>query len=425
MPYFVHLLFMNFLYSILIWFANIGLKLVAPFNQKIKLFVDGRNETFSKLESSIKKDDEVVWMHAASLGEFEQGRPIIEKLKENHPSKKLVVTFFSPSGYEIRKNYEVADVVCYLPLDSKKNMRRFVNLVKPELAIIVKYEFWPNLLLQLKKNKVKTILISGIFREKQIFFKWYGRWFRKSLNAFEHFFVQDENSKKLLNSINFKNVSISGDTRFDRVFEITKQNNELDFVRQFVNNSYTVVAGSTWEEDENLLVDYINNSATKDEKFIIAPHNIKAIDIQELKKTFTKNTVLYSEKEGKNLENYQVFIIDTIGILTKIYSYASVAYVGGGYTKSGIHNILEPATFGIPIVIGPNYDKFKEAIDLVKLEACFKVDSIQKISVFLKKLYKDKSEREIAGEKAKNYVVSNLGATSKILNYLNNERKTK
>jgi len=425
MPYFVHLLFMNFLYSILIWFANIGLKLVAPFNQKIKLFVDGRNETFSKLESSIKKDDEVVWMHAASLGEFEQGRPIIEKLKENHPLKKLVVTFFSPSGYEIRKNYKVADVVCYLPLDSKKNMRRFVNLVKPELAIIVKYEFWPNLLLQLKKNKVKTILISGIFREKQIFFKWYGRWFRKSLNAFEHFFVQDENSKKLLNSINFKNVSISGDTRFDRVFEITKQNNELDFVRQFVNNSYTVVAGSTWEEDENLLVDYINNSATKDEKFIIAPHNIKAIDIQELKKTFTKNTVLYSEKEGKNLENYQVFIIDTIGILTKIYSYASVAYVGGGYTKSGIHNILEPATFGIPIVIGPNYDKFKEAIDLVKLEACFKVDSIQKISVFLKKLYKDKSEREIAGEKAKNYVVSNLGATSKILNYLNNERKTK
>ena len=424
MPYFVHLCFMNFIYSIVIWFANIGLKVIALFNPKIKLFVKGRTETFSKLENSISKRDQVIWMHAASLGEFEQGRPIIEKLKENYPSKKLVVTFFSPSGYEIRKNYSLADVVCYLPLDSKSNMQKFVDLLKPELAIIVKYEFWPNLLLQLKKQQIRTILISGIFREKQIFFKWYGSWFRKTLSAFEHFFVQDENSKTLLKNNDFNNVSLSGDTRFDRVFEITKQNNELDYVKAFVNDSYTVVAGSTWQEDEKLLVNYINNLATKEEKFIIAPHNIKATGIQELKKIISKKTILFSERRGKNLQDYQVFIIDTIGILTKIYSYASVAYVGGGYTKSGIHNILEPATFGIPIVIGPNYSKFKEAIDLVESGACFTVDGIEKISVILEKLYKKKEEREIAGKKAKNYVVSNLGATAKILNYLNNERKT-
>jgi 3-deoxy-D-manno-octulosonic-acid transferase len=413
------------MYSILIWFVQIGLKGVALFNPKIRLFVNGRNEIFSKIASVISKNDKVIWMHAASLGEFEQGRPIIESIKENHPSKKIVVTFFSPSGYEIRKNYEVADVVCYLPLDSKRNMKRFVDLIKPELIIIVKYEFWPNLLFQLKKQQIRTVLISGIFREKQVFFKWYGSWFRKSLMAFDHFFVQDKDSKKLLNSINFNNVSISGDTRFDRVYEITKQNNKLNFVKEFVNNTYTVVAGSTWEEDEKILVNYINNSAAKDEKFIIAPHNINEQRIQELKRTIKKRTVLFSEKEEKNLEEYQVFIIDTIGILTKIYSYASIAYVGGGYTKSGIHNILEPATFGVPIVIGPNYSKFKEAIDLVKNGACFSIESIEKLSVFLEKFYNDNKEREIAGDKAKNYVVSNLGATSKILNYLNNERKTK
>jgi len=303
-------------------------------------------------------------------------------------------------------------------------MQMFIDLIKPEIAIIVKYEFWPNLLFQLKQQQIRTVLISGIFRKKQVFFKWYGGWFRKSLLAFEHFFVQDNNSSRLLNDINFKNVTVSGDTRFDRVFEITKQNNELDYVKEFVNNSYTIVAGSTWEEDEKLLVQYINNSATKDEKFIIAPHNIKPEEIQELKKAISKKTVLFSERKGKNLQDYQVFIIDTIGLLTKIYSYASVAYVGGGYTKSGIHNILEPATFGIPIVIGPNYSKFKEAIDLVKDGAGFTVDSIEKISVILEKFYKDKREREIAGDKAENYVVSNLGATTKILNYLNNERKT-
>jgi len=409
---------MNFLYRILVWKAQIVLSIIALFNKKIRLFVNGRKETFHKLEQAISLKDEVIWMHAASLGEFEQGRPIVEKLKEKYPEKKLVISFFSPSGYEIRKNYNLADVVCYLPLDSKSKMKRFFKIVHPELVIIVKYEFWPNLLNELKQINTKTILVSGIFRKQQSFFKWYGGWMRKFLNAFEHFFVQDENSKSLLNSIGFQNVSVSGDTRFDRVFEITKQNNQLEFIEEFKNNQHTVVVGSSWPDDEKVLVDYINNQASEDEKFIIAPHNIKLDQIQELKQSIKRKTVLFSEKEGKNLSEFQVLIVDTIGILTKIYSYANVAYVGGGYTKSGVHNVLEPATFGNPIVIGPNFKKFNEAIELVQNEACFTVDNSKKLSVLLKKFYQDKSGLQKVGDKALNYVVSNKGATSKILNYL-------
>lgn len=409
---------MNFLYRILVWKAQIVLSIIALFNKKIRLFVNGRKETFHKLEQAISLKDEVIWMHAASLGEFEQGRPIVEKLKEKYPEKKLVISFFSPSGYEIRKNYNFADVVCYLPLDSKSKMKRFLKIVHPELVIIVKYEFWPNLLNELKRINTKTILVSGIFRKQQSFFKWYGGWMRKFLNAFEHFFVQDENSKSLLNSIGFQNVTVSGDTRFDRVFEITKQNNQLEFIEEFKNNQHTVVVGSSWPDDEKVLVDYINNQASEYEKFIIAPHNIKLDQIQELKQSIKRKTVLFSEKEGKNLSEFQVLIVDTIGILTKIYSYANVTYVGGGYTKSGVHNVLEPATFGNPIVIGPNFKKFNEAIELVQNEACFTVDNSKKLSVLLKKFYQDKSELEKVGDKALNYVVSNKGATSKILNYL-------
>ena len=380
--------------------------------------MDGRTTTFSKLKSSLSEKDKVLWMHCASLGEFEQGRPIIEKLKSQYPTHKLVLTFFSPSGYEVRKNYEAVDVVCYLPLDTQKKAKQFLNLVHPELAIFVKYEFWPNLLRELQDRKIKTILVSGIFRKEQAFFKWYGSWMRKSLTAFSHFFVQDQNSKNLLNGINFNNVTTSGDTRFDRVFEITKQNNQLDYISAFKNNTYTLVAGSTWKEDEDLLVDYINNHASADEKFIIAPHNINEKEIESLMKSFSKKVVLFSEKEGKDLKGFQVFIVDTIGILTKVYSYANIAYVGGGYTKSGIHNVLEPATFGIPIVIGPNYQKFNEAIELVEKEACFVVDNSQKLSVLLSSFFNENEKREKASRNALNYVINKTGATSKIINYL-------
>jgi len=415
---------MNFLYNILVLIVGFSLKIIALFNAKIKLFIEGRKETFLKLTSVISKEDNVIWFHCASLGEFEQGRPIIEKLKEQHPTYKLVLTFFSPSGYEVRKKYEMADVVCYLPLDSKRNVNKFLDVVHPELVIFVKYEFWPNVLKELKNRAIKTILISAIFRENQAFFKWYGSWMRKSLNAFEHFFVQDKNSEELLNTIKFTNVTVSGDTRFDRVYEITKQNNQLQFIETFKNNRYTLVAGSTWKQDEELLVDYINNSASAKEKFIIAPHNINPEAINVLKKSITKKTILFSEKnfesskEIEDLANVQVFIIDTVGILTKIYSYADIAYVGGGFTKSGVHNVLEPATFGIPIIIGPNYNKFNEAIDLVKEEACFTINNSEKLSVLLNMLFKQKQNRLAAGNKALNYVVEKTGATTKIINYL-------
>ena len=409
---------MHFLYNILIFKASLMLKIIALFNKKIKLFVDGRKEIFTKLKQHINKTDKVIWMHCASLGEFEQGRPILEKLKENYPTKKLVLTFFSPSGYEVRKNYNVADVVCYLPLDSVKNAKRFLDILHPETAIFVKYEFWPNLLKELKVRKIDTILISGIFRKNQVFFKWYGGFMRKALRAFSYFFVQDALSENLLKKINLNNVIACGDTRFDRVYEITKQDNTLDFISEFKNNNYTLVAGSTWKEDEELLVNYINTKASEKEKFIIAPHNINTKDIQDLKNAITKKVVLFSEKEGESLENYQVFIIDTIGILTKVYSYADVAYVGGGYTKSGVHNVLEPATFGVPIVIGPNFNKFLEVKELVAEDACFSVNNSQKLSVLLSGFFIDKVKRLEAGSRALNYVIKKTGASTKILNYL-------
>ncbi|TMM32458.1 3-deoxy-D-manno-octulosonic acid transferase [Polaribacter aestuariivivens] len=408
---------MKFLYDFTVFLVSLLLPIVSIFNKKIKLFVEGRKETFSKIEAL--KNEKVIWFHAASLGEFEQARPIIEELKKKAKKYKILVTFFSPSGYEIRKNYNLADVVCYLPIDSKSNARKFVKELNLELVVFVKYEFWPNLLNELKNKKVHTILVSGILREKQLFFKSYGGFMRKSLEAFHHFFVQDVNSEKLLNSINFKNVTVAGDTRFDRVSKILEQDNSLEFINQFKNDTYTIVAGSTWKEDEELLVNYINKSASEDEKFIFAPHNIKADAILELQKSINKKTVLFSEKEGESLKQYQVFIIDTIGILTKIYAAANVAYVGGGL-KTGLHNILEPATFGIPVVIGNKYQKFKEATDLVKIGGCISVKNQEEFTSTLINLKEDISFRNLTGIINKKYIEDNLGATKLIINYIKN-----
>ena len=409
---------MKFLYNFIVFITSLLLPIIALFNKKIKLFVDGRNETFSKI--SELKNSKTIWFHAASLGEFEQARPIIEEIKEKYPSYKVLVTFFSPSGYEIRKNYNLADVICYLPLDSKSNARKFIKEVNPALAVFIKYEFWPNLLNELKLKEIPTILVSGILREKQLFFKSYGGFMKKSLEAFHHFFVQDENSKNLLNSINFKNVTVAGDTRFDRVSKILEQDNSLDFINEFKNNTYTIVAGSTWPEGEELLVDYINNTASEDEKFIIAPHNIKQEAILELQKSINKKTVLYSQpRHDLNLKEYQVFIIDTIGILTKIYAAADVAYVGGGL-KTGLHNILEPATFGIPVVIGNKYDKFKEAVDLVKIGGCISIRNQEEFTSNFINLKEDEGFRKLTGVINKRYIKDNLGATNLVMNYLKN-----
>lgn len=404
------------MYQALVFFATKILFVLQYFNKKLKLFVEGRKETFLKIAEL--KNEKTVWFHAASLGEFEQAIPIIEALKKEFKQYKILVTFFSPSGYEVRKNYNLADVICYLPLDSKSNARKFIKEVNPTLAVFIKYEFWPNFLNELKKNEIPTILVSGILRENQLFFKWYGGFMKKSLEAFDHFFVQNVTSKTLLNTINFKNVTIAGDTRFDRVSKILEQDNKLDFISEFKNNQYTVVAGSTWKEGKELLVNYINNEASENEKFIIAPHTIKRDAILELQKSIQKKTVLYSTKAGKNLEEYQVFIIDTIGILTKIYAVANVAYVGGGL-KTGLHNILEPATFGIPVVIGNKYNKFQEAVDLVKLKGCISIQNQKDFSSIFTKLYKDEGFRKSTGDINKKYIEQNLGATKLIMDYLN------
>ncbi len=414
---------MKFLYNLAIFLTSILLPIVAIFSKKLKLFVEGRKQTFSKIETL--KNKKVIWFHAASLGEFEQARPIIEQLKNKGKNYKIVVTFFSPSGYEIRKDYPLADVVCYLPLDTKKNAKRFIKEVNPKLAVFIKYEFWPNLLNELKNKEIPTILVSGILREKQLFFKSYGGFMRKSLNAFHHFFVQDVNSEKLLNSINFKNVTVAGDSRFDRVSKILKQDNHLDFISAFKDNKYTIVAGSTWQEDEELLVHYINNKASENEKFIIAPHTIKSDSIEALQKAINKKSILYSDVISSSVDNFlelketQVFIIDTIGILTKIYAAADLAYVGGGL-KTGLHNILEPATFGIPVMIGYKYEKFKEAVDLVNIGGCISIKNQQEFTENLEHLKNDANFRKLTGTINKKYIADNLGATKLIMNYINN-----
>jgi 3-deoxy-D-manno-octulosonic-acid transferase len=411
---------MYFLYNLLLILASQIVKFLAFFSPKIKLFVDGRKNVFQTLENKIKPEAKTIWFHAASLGEFEQGLPVMEKIKLEFPNYKIVVTFFSPSGYEVRKNNAIADVTVYLPLDTKANAQQFLKLVHPELVFFIKYEYWPNYLNELQKANTTTYLVSGIFRENQAFFKWYGGFYRKALTTFEYFFVQNDNSKKLLQSLGFQNVKISGDTRFDRVVSILERDNALDFIAAFKNNTTTIVVGSSWPKDESLLVNFINQSRD-DVKFIIAPHNIKTEQIQELQRSISKKTILFSEKENQNLAEFRVFIIDTIGILTKIYSYADIAYVGGGFGNPGVHNILEPATFGIPIVVGPNYSHFAEATALVNLEGCIAIATPNELDDAFHNLISNEDIRHEKGHICATFVQMNKGATDIILKHICNK----
>lgn len=405
---------MLFLYNLTIYIAGFFLKIVALFSPKIKLFVKGRKNVFSTLKEKIKADDKTIWFHSASLGEYEQGLPVIEKVKEKYPSHKIIVTFFSPSGYEVRKNNTVADVTIYLPLDTKANAKKFIKLVHPELVFFIKYEFWLNYLKELETNKTPTYLISGIFRDNQMFFKWYGGFYRKALKAFTYFFVQNEKSKQKVESLGFSNVIVSGDTRFDRVNAILERDNTLDFIENFKNHKPVIVIGSSWPKDEAILVEYINQ-APENAKFIIAPHNIKTEQIASLKSQITKSTILYSEKENKDLSNYNVLIVDTVGLLTKIYSYGTIAYVGGGFGNPGIHNILEPATFGIPIVIGPNYENFAEAIALVDLKGCSVIKTSEELKNVFDKLLSDHAFFTDKSEICRSFIQNNKGATETIM----------
>ena len=404
----------------MVLFAGFLLEIIAFFSPKMKLFVAGRKVVFLVLEQKIKPIDKTIWFHAASLGEYEQGLPVIEKVKEQFPAHKIVLTFFSPSGYEVRKNNTVADVTVYLPLDSKKNAQQFLKLVHPDLVFFIKYEYWPNYLAELKKLNIKTYLVSGILRKNQLFFKWYGGFYREALDAFTYFFVQNETSKKLLQQLGKTNVAVSGDTRFDRVATILEKDNSLDFISDFKNNTLTIVVGSSWPKDEDLIVNFINSN-TFNVKFIIAPHNIKEEQIQNLKNSITKKAVLFSEKEGQNLADFDVFIIDTIGILTKIYSYADIAYVGGGFGNPGVHNVLEPATFGVPIIIGPNYSHFAEAVALVNMDACGAVANQTALNEALENLIRNADIRNEKGHMCSTFVQMNKGATAMILKHIIND----
>jgi 3-deoxy-D-manno-octulosonic-acid transferase len=410
---------MRTLYNILIQITTFHLWFVQLFSSKMQLFVQGRKKVFSTLKNSISKNDKTIWFHCASLGEYEQGFPIMEEVKKQYPDYKLIISFFSPSGFEIKKNTPIADAVVYLPMDTISNAKKFIDLAHPSLVLFVKYEFWPNYLLELKKREIPTLLISGLFRENQLFFKFYGSFMRTALRSFHHIFVQDENSKNLLHNIHIENVTVAGDTRFDRVSNQIKMNNSLPFIESFKGNSICIVCGSTWPEDELTLINYINE-APINVKFIIAPHKIEAQKIENLRSKIETKSILFSEKEGENLFNYSVLIIDTIGLLTKIYSYADIAYVGGAMGSTGLHNILEPATFGIPIVIGKNFENFPEAKLLRQLAGLYSISNPEECTQILKKLIDDPAFRNKTGIICGHFVNKNTGATNKTMSYIEN-----
>ena len=407
---------MRLLYQLGIQTAATLLPLSKLFSSKMKLFVEGRTRSFSILKNNIQPNQKYIWVHVASLGEYEQGLPIMEAFKKEHPEYKIVLTFFSPSGYEIRKNNKIADITLYLPLDTKSNVQQFLDIVNPQMVFFIKYEFWPNYLNELKKRNIPTYLVSGIFRENQLFFKSYGGFYREALKAFDHLFVQNETSKNLLSTIGFTNVTVHGDTRFDRVAQIVERVQPLGYIETFKNNTTTIVIGSSWIDDEEIYLPYLNQS--ENIKFIIAPHNIKEDEINRLIAKINKKVIRYNNYTKEDLAIADVFVIDTIGILTQIYAYADIAYVGGAF-KTGLHNILEPATYGTPVVIGPKYSKFQEAKDLVALGSCLVVNNTEELTATFNKLIEDKSYRNELGEKNRAFVLQNKEATQLVMNYIN------
>lgn len=406
---------MRFFYNLLVCSVQRILPLIALVNHKLKLFVVGRKNTWNILAEHFPNKSNCIWFHVASLGEYEQALPLMKAIKEKNPKLFILLTFFSPSGFEVQKNNKVASLTMYLPLDTPSNAKKFIETIKPKMVFFVKYEFWPNYLNQLCQKKIPTYLVSGIFRENQLFFAWYGKFFKQSLKAFHYFFVQNKISETLLNSIGFLNVQITGDTRFDRVIENFEKSEILFSIEAFKNNHFTVVVGSSWLEDENVYLPVLN--ATENIKWIIAPHNIKDEEIKSLKNKINKKTILFSQDNPRELTEAEVFIIDTIGLLNKIYKYADVAYVGGAF-KTGLHNILEPAVFGIPILIGPKFQKFQEAKDLVGLKSCISVTSTNEFKEQLNQLHASEKHRARLGSINQKYVLENKEATLKIVNHL-------
>jgi 3-deoxy-D-manno-octulosonic-acid transferase len=411
-----------FLYNLGIYAFQIGLKLASPFNPKAKLWVEGRKKWEENLKSKVfsLQLEQAVWFHCASLGEFEQGRPVIEKLKKEYPQQKVVLTFFSPSGYEIQKDYPYADLVTYLPVDTASNALNFLSILKPKLAIFVKYEFWLNYLFELHKKRIPTFLISTVIKKHQSFFKWYGGNFRKALKTYETIYTQDVHSIKLLRVLKVSTGVLTGDTRFDRVLQICSAPKQIKEIDDFAKDSFVIVAGSSWQKDEDYLIE--SYAALKEKhpqlKLIIAPHEIDKKNIDRLSNLLIKNKLsfhLFSDNPPAYTDS--ILVVNAIGFLSSIYQYGTVAMIGGGFTN-GIHNILEPTVYGLPVLFGPNYHKFNEAFEVIDLNVGFVVNDATELTKQLSVLIEDKNVLAESSRLAKNYVLKNSGATNKIVDGL-------
>lgn len=406
---------MNILYNFGIYTYKQLVNIASFRNLKARKMKQGHKEIFHYLAQNADPEGGYIWIHASSLGEFEQGRPIIEVIKAHYPEQKIAITFFSPSGYEVRKNYPKADLICYLPFDLPNNVNRFLNILKPKQAIFIKYEFWGNYLNALAKRNIPTYIISAIFRPSQIFFRPYGGYFRKILQNFEHLYVQDENSKKLLKDIGITKVSVTGDTRFDRVLEIRSQAKELPLIEQFSKGNFTLIAGSSWPKDEEIFIDYFNRHSEM--KLIIAPHEIHEEHIQFILSRLNRTTIRYTQADEKNIQKADCIIIDCFGLLSSIYRYGQVAYVGGGF-GAGIHNVPEAAVYSIPVIFGPNHKKFKEAKELIIAGGGFSISKSEDFKLVMDRLLKNKEFLSKAGITAGQYIQNNSGASKKILKEL-------
>ncbi|MCE5331573.1 MAG: 3-deoxy-D-manno-octulosonic acid transferase [Bacteroidales bacterium] len=396
------------IYCVGIYFYKFAILIASLFNAKAHKLRIGQREAFTVLKEKVSPDAFYVWFHAASLGEFEQGHPVMEQLKKDKPETKILLTFFSPSGYEIRKNYAGADVVSYLPLDTPRAAKKFVKMVNLSKAFFIKYEFWPNYLLALKAANIPFYSISAVFRPSQLFFKGYGIWYRNLLKSFSHIFVQDRNSLELLSKYGFSNASVVGDTRFDRVADLAKQAKELPVIQAFVQDKPVIVAGSTWPKDEELLVRY--SKLHPDVKLILVPHEIHEAHLSGIIKLLGNNYIRYTQANETNIRTVNCLVVDVIGILSSIYRYADVAYIGGGFGV-GIHNTLEAAVYGIPVVFGPNYQKFREARELIAVGGAFSISNYIVLEAQFDRLLTENQDGKMAGE----YVKNNTGATDLII----------
>ena len=405
------------MYSLLIHFYAFIVALISPFHRKARMMRLGQWKTNGLLREKIDPGAKYIWFHAASLGEFEQGRPMMEKIRKEHPEYKILLTFFSPSGYEVRKNYNGADVVCYLPFDTPYRVRKFLQLARPAMAIFIKYEFWGNYLYELKKQGIPVYIISAIFRPDQLFFQWYGKPYRRMLRCFDHLFVQDERSKELLAEFGIRNVTVAGDTRFDRVLDVRAMAREIPLIEAFVNGrngekTPTLVAGSSWPEDEAVFIPYFHRHPEM--KLIIAPHEIHREHLLHIESMLKRPSVRLSEAHEEDLATKDCLIIDSFGLLSSIYRYGQIAYIGGGF-GAGIHNTLEAAVYGIPVLFGPKYHKFKEAKDLIAVGGGFSVSDAAAFDGKMDEWFTYPEVLEGAGEAAGNFVSRKAGATEMIL----------